>query len=77
MPGTKRFKDFIVDVAQPENAALLQKFYSIVAKPDYLNSELRDFFSQTNYTPTRKEYDKINELHGTFEEMFDFEYTDY
>lgn len=77
MPAQKRFKDFLEDVAQPGKEELLHGFYSIVAKPDYQNSELHEFFSNTDYKPTRKEYDKINDLQWTVEEMFDFDDTDY
>jgi len=73
----KRFKDFIVDVSQPGNEELLQGFFSIVSRPDYSDNDLRDYFKNTEYKPTNKEYDKIYELHDTFEDMFDCEYKDY
>lgn len=73
----KRFKDFIVDVSQPGNEQLLHDFYSIASQVDYSDDDLRDFFKNTDYAPTRKEYDKIYQLHDNTEVMFDCEYKDY
>ena len=73
----KRFKDFIIEASREENKDLLHQFYSIVSKPDYTDAQLREFFEPTEYKPTRREYDKIYDLHEVIEDLFDTEYKDY
>jgi hypothetical protein len=73
----KRFKDFIIEASKEENEHLLHQFYSIVSKPDYTDDQLREFFESTEYKPTRREYEKIYDLHEVIEDLFDTEYKDY